>query len=221
MVQRVYERASLCSDLKEVIVATDDERIFEHVSAFGQVVMTSPAHPSGTDRCLEALDNHNASGIYGDGDAVINIQGDEPFIHPGQISQLARMLGDTEKQIVTLARQLENREKASDPNMVKVVFSDSGRALYFSRYPIPFVREKTDQVSKKPYQHIGLYGFRIGTLRRIAGMPAGSLEEAEKLEQLRWMQQDLEIFVEETYTESISVDTPEDLRALLERGDLP
>ena len=221
MIRRVYEQASLSSSLNQVVVATDDHRIFDHVAEFGHVVMTGLHHQSGTDRCHETLVQLNQDGKYKPTDCVINIQGDEPFIHPGQISQLARMLGDTEKQIVTLARQLENREKASDPNMVKVVFSDSGRALYFSRYPIPFVREKTDQAPKKPYQHIGLYGFRIGTLRRIAGMPAGSLEEAEKLEQLRWMQQDLEIFVEETYTESISVDTPEDLRALLERGDLP
>ncbi len=216
MISRVYEQASRCQLLSEVVVATDDRRILNHVNTFGKAVMTRKEHESGTGRCLEAFDLINHDKRYTENDCIINIQGDEPFIDPGQITMLAGMLKVPGRSIVTLARKISDSSRVNDPNTVKVVISASGRALYFSRSPIPYIRADQGSSAKDIvfYSHIGLYGFRAGTLREIESLPWSSLEQAEKLEQLRWLQQDHEIFVEETYTESLSVDTPADLMAI-------
>lgn len=217
MIRRVYEQACKCLLLNDVVVATDDQRIFDHVSEFGKVVMTGE-HASGTDRCLEAFEIINDNDAYNDSDGIINIQGDEPFIHPDQISLLIGKLQQTGKNIVTLAKRITLAHEIHDPNVVKVVFSRSGKALYFSRLPIPYRRDNMQIHDEPPrnlhFKHLGLYGYKAATLKRIAKMPPDSLEIAEKLEQLRWMQQDIDIFVEVTEKESIAIDTPEDLKRL-------
>ncbi len=219
MIQRVYEQALTCKLLNEVVVATDDRRIFEHVSAFGKVVMTGE-HASGTDRCLEAFEIINENNEYNDSDGIINIQGDEPFIDPEQIEQVCRKLRQPGKNIVTLAKQISQSHEIDNPNVVKVVFSLSGKALYFSRLPIPYRRgeslTKDDVTNNSHFKHLGLYAYRAETLKQIANMQPGPLEVAEKLEQLRWMQQDLDIFVEITDRESFAIDTPEDVERLEE-----
>lgn len=210
MIQRTCEQA-LKSSLDAVVVATDDARIFDEVQGFGgHAVMTRSDHRSGTDRCREAL------GLIGeDCDAVVNIQGDEPFIDPRQIDQLASLIRCPEVAIATLARKIVDKNMITDPNTVKVVFGNDGNALYFSRHAIPFVRgvdtslwmDKTDY-----YQHIGVYAYKAETLCAIAEMPAGRLEQAESLEQLRWLEHGLAIKVAVTYiAQSYSIDTPNDL----------
>lgn len=219
MIQRVYEQAGKCKALNEVVVATDDQRIYDHVTAFGKAVITAKDHPSGTDRCLEAFHQINAGNTYSENDGVINIQGDEPFIDPGQIDQIIHHLKNPKKNIVTLVKKIDRKDDIQNPNVVKVVFTHSRKALYFSRLPIPHpgasghTGKTRDKVSH--YRHLGLYGFRAGTLQQIVSLPVGELENAEKLEQLRWLQQDYEIYVEETYVENIAIDTPEDLERLL------
>lgn len=219
MIQRVYEQSGKCSALNELVVATDDQRIYDHVSAFGKAVMTDRNHPSGTDRCLEAFYRINTDNTYSDNDGVINIQGDEPFVDPEQIDQVIHQLKKPNKNIVTLVKKIDREDDLRNPNVVKVVFTASGRALYFSRLPIPYVggtgaMKETGEPATH-YRHLGLYGFRAGTLQQIVSLPVGALEDAEKLEQLRWLQQDFEIYVEETYVESIAIDTPEDLEKVL------
>lgn len=210
MIQRTCEQA-LKSSLDAVVVATDDARIFDEVQGFGgHAVMTRSDHRSGTDRCREAL------GLIGeDCDAVVNIQGDEPFIDPRQIDQLASLIRCPEVAIATLARKIVDKNMITDPNTVKVVFGNDGNALYFSRHAIPFVRgvdtslwmDKTDY-----YQHIGVYAYKAETLCAIAEMPAGRLEQAESLEQLRWLEHGLAIKVAVTdIAQSYSIDTPNDL----------
>jgi 3-deoxy-manno-octulosonate cytidylyltransferase (CMP-KDO synthetase) len=217
MIQRVYEQAQKCDLLTEVVVATDDERIFKHAETFGKVVMTSPAHHSGTDRCLEAFTIINEKNKYDNEDGLINIQGDEPFIAPGQIEKLINLLQDPGKDIVSLAKKISSQEAYKNPNVVKVVMSNKGKALYFSRSPIPHFRNDTnrdDSLHASGYQHIGLYGFRIGILKQIASLPAGTLEMAESLEQLRWMENAFDIYLAETLSETIAIDTPEDLKKI-------
>lgn len=215
MIQRVYEQALKCEMLKEVVVATDDERIFDHVRSFGRAVMTSTSHRSGTDRCLEAFNNINKQNEYKDEDGLINIQGDEPFVDPGQLAMLAAMLQDPAKKIVTLVKKISSADTFNNPNVVKAVKASSGKALYFSRAPIPFLRKNTIKEQYTPdqaYKHIGLYGFRISTLKQIAAMDAGVLEQTESLEQLRWLENGIDIYLSETFSESIAIDTPEDLK---------
>jgi 3-deoxy-manno-octulosonate cytidylyltransferase (CMP-KDO synthetase) len=214
MILRVYDQALLSGVFQDVIVATDDERIFDHVrSASFQVVMTSASHRSGTDRCLEALNSweHNNSKQY---DYVINIQGDEPFIHPEQIRKVAAVLTSGDTRLATLAKLITRREEIFNPNVVKVVFSKDMHALYFSRSPIPFLREVNEiQWTKKQahYKHIGIYGFKAEALRLICDLPQGVLEKHESLEQLRWLENGLRIMIDLTGLESISIDTPDDL----------
>lgn len=215
MIQRVYEQALRCAGLNEVLVATDDRRIYDHVTGFGRAVMTSARHNTGTERVWEAFEKHNIGGQYGSGDGIINIQGDEPYIEPSQIGQLIGMLRDSRKEVVTLAKRMQDASGASNPNVVKVVFTHSGKALYFSRSPIPHRRDASGSVPQAVYKHIGLYGFRAGKLKELVALEAGSLEQEEKLEQLRWMQHDVDIFVQETYGESHAIDTPGDLQRLL------
>lgn len=214
MIMRVYEQAKKAACLNEVIVATDDERIHQHViDNGGRSVMTSMEHQSGTDRCYEALQK-----TEGQFDVVINIQGDEPFIDPGQIDELANCFSDPKAEIATLARKIENTEILFNPNKVKMVKDKDQFALYFSRNPIPFQKNlPQDQwLSHHTYYlHVGLYGYLTSILRIITDLPVSSLEKAESLEQLRWLENGFKIKVAETQHEAFGVDVPEDLKTLL------
>lgn len=213
MVQRVYEQASK-SALGQVVVATDDQRIFDHVASFGgQVVMTSDQHPSGTDRCAEVA----SLSQFADFQFIVNVQGDEPFIAPAQINLALEVLARVENwPIATLARKIQSESNADllDPNMVKVVFDKHQRALYFSRWPLPFHRNLPQGkwlAEGVFYKHIGLYAFRREVLLEVAALPPSRLEQAESLEQLRWLENGYPIGVALTEFESISIDSPNDL----------
>jgi len=213
MIQRVLEQVNQSSCVDRAVVATDDERILHHVQQLGaEVMMTSPDHPSGTDRVAEV------SRHFPEAHIILNIQGDEPFIHPQQIDLLVvTLLQSPNASIATLAKKIDQVVFLTNPNVVKVVFSKKVGALYFSRHPIPFVRgvpphnwlEKQDF-----YQHIGLYGFRRDALMDIADLPPTPLEMAESLEQLRWLEYGFQIAVGVTELETHGIDTPEDLANL-------
>jgi 3-deoxy-manno-octulosonate cytidylyltransferase (CMP-KDO synthetase) len=215
MIQRVYEQASLVLDV--VYVATDDERIFNAVKAFGgKVIMTSPAHSSGTDRCAEAviLVEKEMGAQF---DVVLNIQGDEPFIEPQQISLLMECFEQPLTQIATLVKTASLPEEIFNANRPKVVVGTNQQALYFSRSPIPFIRgaEKEKWLSSSIfYLHIGLYAFRKEVLLEVTRLPQSALEKAESLEQLRWLENGFHITVRTTKYDSFGIDTPEDLAAL-------
>ncbi|MBQ3709159.1 MAG: 3-deoxy-manno-octulosonate cytidylyltransferase [Bacteroidales bacterium] len=210
MIRRTYEQV-LKSSLDDAVVATDDQRIFDEVCSFGgRVVMTRADHKSGTDRCCEALDH-----VGGDVDAVVNIQGDEPFIDPRQIDQVAELIRRDDTFLATLAKRITDPSRLDNPNTVKVVFDHEGNALYFSRHPLPYVRgierEKWFEAAEY-YQHIGIYAYKTDTLRAVAAMPQSRLEQAESLEQLRWLEHGLRIRVAVTdLPDAIAVDTPDDL----------
>lgn len=212
MIQRVYEQAQMVLD--NVAVATDDSRIAQCVSQFGgQVVMTAATHQSGTDRCREALDTLEAQ-MDKHFSAVLNIQGDEPFIQPQQIQLLASAFSAPDTQIATLVKPIDNQQNLFNPNKPKVVVSTQGYALYFSRQPIPFLRgedEASWHTKHRYYNHIGLYGYRSDVLRQITTLERSALEKCESLEQLRWLENGYLIKVLETNLETLSVDTPEDL----------
>jgi 3-deoxy-manno-octulosonate cytidylyltransferase (CMP-KDO synthetase) len=214
MVQRVYEQAKLSSSLHEVLVATDDQRIFDHVKSFGgNVVMTSEHHPSGTDRCYEAYQLFGAKF-----DVVINVQGDEPFLAPHQIDELASCFQDADAQIATLAQRIKSPDLLFNPNKVKVVRDARNFALYFSRHPLPFQKNlPQDQWLShfSYYLHVGLYGYRTEILGKLTTLPVSPLEKAESLEQLRWLENGYRIKVADTQHESHGVDVPEDLISLL------
>lgn len=214
IIQRVYEQAAKASALDRVVVATDHHDIFNHVRQFGgEVCMTHENHASGTDRCYEALKLQQETFHH-----VINIQGDEPFIHPDQIDLLASAL-DSSTEIATLAKKISDKESLRSPNVVKVVFSLTYDALYFSRSPIPHLRNQpADQWLPEHtfYKHVGLYAYRADVLERITKLPVSSLEKAESLEQLRWLENGFNIRVIETDQETIGIDTPEDLHKALE-----
>lgn len=214
MVQRVYEQAQQSSSLNDVIVATDHQDIYDHVRKFGGAVcMTKPGHASGTDRCHEALTLQRKRYDY-----VINIQGDEPFIQPGQIDLLAGRL-DGVTEIATLVKSLQSNEQLFDPNIVKVVFNKTMEALYFSRSPIPHVRNtnERDWIGKhKFYKHIGMYAYRSDVLERLHRLSVSGLEKAESLEQLRWLENGFKISIAETATETMGIDTPEDLEKAIQ-----
>lgn len=212
MIRRVYEQASLALDM--VCVATDDQRIHDAVTAFGgKVVMTSPHHQSGTDRCAEAADKIAVmEGIIPD--AVINIQGDEPFIRPEQIDLLASCFDDPSVEIATLVRKVEPDDDLKNPNHPKVVLDLSGNAIYFSRSVIPYLRDvpEAEWPSRHTYfKHIGLYGYRTDILKKLTSLPRSPLEKAESLEQNRWLENGFRIRTKVTVWESIGIDTPEDL----------
>lgn len=205
MIQWVYERASL-AHLQKVVVATDDQRIFDATKAFGgEVVMTASTHQSGTERCAEVAEVLHLN----EEDVVINIQGDEPYIHPESIQLLVEMFDSPQVQIATLAKEFLPEEDPLNPNMVKVVRSSSNRALLFSRSPIPYYRN--NEVEQQYLKHIGIYAYRYPVLEKIVHLPVSHLENAEKLEQLRWLENDFPIFVSLCHFESIAIDTPEDL----------
>ena len=213
MIQRVYEQTQKVRSFTKIIVATDDIRIEEHVKSFGgDVMMTSTEHQSGTDRCGEVV--RKLTENY---DVVVNIQGDEPFIQPEQLEKLITAFSNENTQIATLGFKLNDSEAIFNPNIVKVVFSVSGNALYFSRNPIPFNRnsEKENWINTTSYyKHLGIYAFRSDILRKINTLEQSTLEKAESLEQLRWLENDFKIKVVETDIDTIGVDTPEDLARL-------
>lgn len=218
MIRRVYEQCLKADSLDIVVVATDDVRIADHVSSFsGHVIMTSPDHRSGTDRCNEAL-SYLLNNHLDQYDIVVNIQGDEPFIDPSQIDAVVTCFEDPEVDIATLARKIDSIDELLNPNAVKVVTGNKKQALYFSRSPIPFIRnhEQNDWLAHGLFlKHLGLYAYRSSVLKAIAKLPAGTLENLESLEQLRWLENGYRISVELTDKEGISIDTPEDLRKLM------
>lgn len=212
MIRRVYERSSEVFD--DVVVATDDKRIYDAVLSFGgKAVMTSKDHRSGTDRCREAAEaiEKSMSEKY---DIVVNIQGDEPFVDPEQLRLLVGCFDRPGTQISTLVRRLSDDSEVFDENTPKVVVDDSWNALYFSRSPIPFLRgvPKGEWASSSEYYgHIGLYAFRRDVLDRVTSMESSVLENAEKLEQLRWLAAGFRISVAVTDVRSHSVDVPSDI----------
>lgn len=209
MIQRVVEQAWK-SKLDAVVVATDDMRIADEVLGFGgQYVLTDPNHRSGTDRCREALDTLETQ--Y---DAVVNIQGDEPFIDPRQINALVDLISEEETQIASLVRRIDDEDALFSTNTVKVVMDNEGKALYFSRNPIPFMRNVAREQWLENgvfYQHVGIYAYKAEVLRRIAALPPSKLEMAESLEQLRWLENGLPIRMAVTNLMNVSIDTPSDL----------
>ena len=214
MIQRVCEQAKKADKLSEVVVATDDERIFNAVTGFGgKAVMTSANHKSGTDRCREVVDK-----MGGGFDAVINIQGDEPYINPLQINQIAELISDPQTPIASLCKQINDYDELVSHNAVKVVFDKAGKALYFSRYAIPFMRNEADDkqwMSKRTfYKHIGIYAYKTVTLKEISALPQSGLELAESLEQLRWLENGYTVRMGVTEFESYSVDIPDDIKKI-------
>lgn len=209
MIQRVVEQCLKVKNTPIVVVATDDERILEHVKGLGyHAVLTHSDHPSGTDRCFEA-----ANIACPEADIIINVQGDEPFIQPQQIEQIIEAIQQGGASIATLAIPIKNSLDPHDPNKVKVVFNQQGDALFFSRSPIPHVRnvQTEDWYRHAPfYKHIGLYGFQKDVLSQLMKLPTSALELAESLEQLRWLEAGFRIRVLTTEHESMGIDTPED-----------
>jgi 3-deoxy-manno-octulosonate cytidylyltransferase (CMP-KDO synthetase) len=212
MIQRVYEQASKSLDL--VYVATDDLRIYNTVISFGgKAVMTSSNHLSGTDRCAEAVTKIIAETGSPIG-VVINIQGDEPFIKPEQIELLKKCFLGKEVKIATLVRQTDPGEDIFNPNQPKVILTTEGDAIYFSRAAIPFIRDSDISTWSKThvyYKHIGLYGYRTETLKKITQLPRSTLEISESLEQNRWIENGYKIRTAKTIWETIGIDTPSDL----------
>ncbi|MBU0486724.1 MAG: 3-deoxy-manno-octulosonate cytidylyltransferase [Bacteroidetes bacterium] len=209
MIQWVYELACKTQSLKRVVVATDDDRISGCVKGFGgDVVMTSSAHLSGTDRCAEAAELLKSQGV--DFQAVINIQGDEPFLDPGIIDKLAAEFADQTVEIATIAGFFDNDKDVLDPNKVKVVTDIDHNALYFSRSPIPFLRSVGGE-KPKYLRHAGIYGYRADVLQKITRLMPGKLELAESLEQLRWLENGYRIRVIVADYQTVAIDTPDDL----------
>ena len=209
VIQRVYEQVS--SVLSEVYVATDDQRIYDCVEGFGgKAVMTREDHKSGTDRIEEAVEK-----IGTDADVIINVQGDEPFIQPSQVETLMHLFDASETQIGTLGKLFESMEAVENPNSPKIVTDNRGFALYFSRSVIPYIRgiERNDWFGQYPFlKHLGIYAYRREVLAEVTCLPQSSLEKAESLEQLRWLQNGYRIRVGLTDVETIGIDTPEDLQ---------
>jgi len=220
LIQHVVERCKLAKSLNDVIVATDDARIVDVAKAFCRVELTSDRHPSGTDRIAEVVERSVC-------DAAVNIQGDEPLIDPAVIDGVARALADC--PMSTAATPMRDAGEYENPNVVKVVVNAAGRALYFSRRTIPFVRDAasrpiTEQLAAFPFlKHLGIYGYRRETLLRLVKFPISPLEAAERLEQLRALENGIEIAVVKVLYDSVGVDVPEDVarveRLLCEAGN--
>lgn len=209
MIQRVYEQALKSTSLSKVVVATDDDRIIAEVVKFGgEYALTKSTHQSGTDRCAEVAEQ------YPDFDAVINIQGDEPFIDPAQIDLLASCFDSNNTQLATLIKPITQAEELFNANSPKVVINLAGEAIYFSRQPIPFIRSANESEWLNNYsffKHIGIYGYRTSVLKEITKLPQSGLEIAESLEQLRWVENGYKIQTKITHIETLAIDTPEDL----------
>jgi 3-deoxy-manno-octulosonate cytidylyltransferase (CMP-KDO synthetase) len=213
MLQRVYEQARKAHKLHDVIVATDDERIFKHVESFGgNPYMTDPGHPSGTDRCFEAMRKTGKEYKY-----VINIQGDEPFIDPSQIDLLADLCnGETE--LATLMIPVDSHEVLFDPGEVKITFNKDHEALYFSREVIPHIKgvdRKEWHKHHAYYRHVGMYAYRSDVLKKVTTLVPSELEKAESLEQLRWLENGFKIKLAITMHDSHCIDTPGDVEKVL------
>lgn len=214
IIQRVYERVARSTLLSRAIVATDDVRIYNHVIKFGgEAIMTNQQHRSGTSRCGEVIRQ------IADARIIINIQGDEPLINSGEVDRLARFMAeDATRKIGTMVKKLDRLEDLEDPSVAKVVLDQNFRALYFSRSPIPFVRNYPREQWLEHatfYKHIGMYAYRRETLEELVLLAPGSLEETELLEQLNWLYHGYPIYALETEVESLGIDTAEDV-ALLE-----
>jgi 3-deoxy-manno-octulosonate cytidylyltransferase (CMP-KDO synthetase) len=213
MVQRVYEQALKASKLNDVVIATDDERILLHVRSFnGRALLTSGDHQSGTDRCAET------AGKLPGFDVIINIQGDEPFIDPAQIDLLCSCFESAGTEIATLVKKIGSPDELHNQNSPKVILNKDLEAIYFSRTAIPFFRDAATSnwlSSHDFYKHIGIYGYRTEVLSSISKLPVSSLETAEALEQLRWIENGYKIKVAITEIETIAIDTPEDLNKIL------
>jgi len=220
MIQRVVGQAHQAG-LARVVVATDDERILDHVRAFGgEAVLTRPDHPSGTDRVWEAFEQ---LGSPAEVSCIVNIQGDEPFIHPAQIQALVTLFDQpAPPDIATLIKPVITDEELFSPHLPKVVTDRRGRALYFSRHPLPYQRQQPEGewLLHHPYhRHLGLYAYRPDVLRQLTQLPPSPLEVAESLEQLRWLENGFVIQTAVTELEAFGIDTPEDVRrALLRLG---
>ena len=208
VIQHVYEKVAAV--LEAAYVATDDERIYDVVKAFGgQVVMTHTDHKSGTDRIEEAIEK-----IGGEWDVVVNVQGDEPFVAKSQLDTICHCFDDPTTQIATLGKPFESMEAVQNPNSPKIVVDNMGFAMYFSRSVIPYVRgkEKSSWLTHYPFlKHLGIYAYRKDVLRQVTQLPQSSLEIAESLEQLRWLQNGFKIKVGTTDVETVGIDTPQDL----------
>ncbi len=213
MIQRVYEQAKKSTLLNEVVVATDDERIYNHVVEFGgKAVYTKSEHPSGTDRCYEAL--HNTSGNF---DYIINIQGDEPFIDPTQIDLLANVC-DGKTELATLMIPVDSHDVLFDMGEVKVTLNTNNEALYFSRMVIPYIKGKPQEEwhkHHKYYRHVGMYAYRKDVLEAVTQLQPSSLENAESLEQLRWLENGFKVKCAVTNFDSHCIDTPDDIEKVL------
>ncbi len=211
MLQRVYEKAKSAQFLDKIIIATDDERIFKSAQSFdAEVMMTSTSHQSGTDRCAEVVQKTEEKF-----DFLVNIQGDEPFLFSEQIDELISIL-NPKIEIATLVRKIDSFKKMMDDTSPKVVLNTKKEAMYFSRNAIPFVRDLAQSewhLEHDFYAHIGLYAFRIDILQQIAILPVSALEKAEKLEQLRWLENGFKIQTTTSKYESFSIDTEADLIA--------
>jgi 3-deoxy-manno-octulosonate cytidylyltransferase (CMP-KDO synthetase) len=207
MIERVWERVRQATSLSGVVVATDDERIASAVKAFGgEAVLTRGDHRSGTERVAEVAVGRK------DVDLFVNIQGDEPLMEPAAIDQAVEALReDTEVKVATLAVLIANPGDIMDPNVVKTVLDFDGNGLYFSRAPIPWVRDQVGPVHARHLKHLGLYAYRREALLEFATFPQGDLERVEQLEQLRWLENGYRIRVVETEYDSIGVDVPEDV----------
>ena len=213
MIQRVYEQAKLSGNLDDLIVATDDERILKHVITFGgKSMLTSDKHQSGTDRCAEVAE------AFPDFDVFINIQGDEPFIDPKQIDLLCSCFENNTTELATLVKEINTSEELNNQNSPKVILNKNAEAIYFSRAIIPFLRntDSSEWINVHTfYKHIGIYGYRRDALRAITQLEVSSLERAEALEQLRWIEGGYKIKVAITDIETQAIDTPEDLNKIL------
>lgn len=208
VIQHVYEKVAAV--LEAAYVATDDERIYDVVKSFGgQVVITRTDHKSGTDRIEEAIEK-----IGGECDVVVNVQGDEPFVAKSQLDTICHCFDDPTTQIATLGKPFESMEAVQNPNSPKIVVDNMGFAMYFSRSVIPYVRgkEKSSWLTHYPFlKHLGIYAYRKDVLRQVTQLPQSSLEIAESLEQLRWLQNGFKIKVGTTDVETVGIDTPQDL----------
>jgi 3-deoxy-manno-octulosonate cytidylyltransferase (CMP-KDO synthetase) len=218
MVQRVVDQAQQCTGLADVVVATDDQRVLDHVRSFGgKAVITSAAHPSGTDRCHEAL-----TVVGGDRfDAVVNIQGDEPFIVPAQIDELCAALKEAPGGIATLAQVVTDDRDLDDPGEVLITVDVHMDAMYFSRAAIPFLRDPAPGPRHRQFRflkHVGLYGYRADVLGRLVALAPSALERAESLEQLRWLEHGFKVRIGLTAHPSFCVDTPVDLEEARRRA---